>query len=378
MRFLWLPVLVLGLSACASTPRYEPAELKKIAQTELRIERQWKKDIGKVGDRPSLRPLSAAGRVFAASADGKVMALDPSGNPLWSVDTARSLMSGPALVDGRLVVGSRDGELIALSALDGELQWENQLSSALATLPAGDAGLLVVKSEDGRVQALDPQSGDLRWTVPLNVPPLTWRGNAPLQLTEEAVLVGTSTGRLQALSRGDGSLIWEQTVAEPRGRSEIERLVDVDADLLLVNPVIIAVSTGGNVRVLRQDNGQVIWERSVGGFVGAALDETCLYLVDRDDVVSCLDPRNGAAIWTNENLRYRRLSGAYAYKGNVLLADYDGYVHALSTASGQIIARERLSSAAIPWLGEGPEGRVLALAANGHLNVFDTQPLSAR
>ncbi|MGB1557569.1 MAG: PQQ-binding-like beta-propeller repeat protein, partial [Oceanococcaceae bacterium] len=178
--------------------------------------------------------------------------------------------------------------------------------------------------------------------------------------------------------RGDGSLIWEQTVAEPRGRSEIERLVDVDADLLLVNPVIIAVSTGGNVRVLRQDNGQVIWERSVGGFVGAALDETCLYLVDKDDVVSCLDPRNGAAIWTNENLRYRRLSGAYAYKGNVLLADYEGYVHALSTASGQIIARERLSSAAIPWLGEGPEGRVLALAANGHLNVFDTQPLSAR
>lgn len=380
MRGIVSSSLLIGgallLTACASKPRFEPAELKGIRAPEVSIQKKWTRDIGQLGALRSLQPLVAGGRIFVAEAKGKVYAIDGQGAELWRIETGRRLGAGPALVDGQLILGDRDGGIVALAAANGEELWTKPISSEVITIPAGDADLLVVKSEDGRVHGLDPRDGSDRWVVPLNVPALTWRGNAPLVLTEDAVLVGTSNGRLKALSREDGSLLWDQVIAESTGRSEVERLTDVDGALLQAGPVIIAVSTGGNMKVLRTDGGQLIWERAVGGFVGASIDENCLYVIDTQDFISCLDPRSGAAKWTNEKLKYRQLTAAQPWKGNVVVADYDGYAHVLSTANGSIIARARLASKAVNWIGPGPEGSLLSLGANGALTQFDTQPLS--
>ncbi len=367
---------VVLVSACASKPRFEPAELKQIRKPEVRVSSVWSRDIGTIGPLRSLRPLVAAGRVFTADAKGDVYAIDDKGKEFWRVKTGRRLGAGPALVDGQLILGDRDGGVLALAASDGTEKWSRAISSEVITIPAGDAELLVVKTEDGRIHGLSPADGSGRWVVPLNVPALTWRGNAPLVLSDEAVLVGTSNGRLKALSREDGSLLWEQLIAEPGGRSEVERLTDIDGDLLLAGPVIIAVSTAGNLKVLRQDGGQLIWERAVGGFVGAALDENCLYVVDSQDFVSCLDPRTGAAKWTNEKLQYRQLTAAQPWKGNVLVGDFDGYAHVLSAADGSIIARTRLGRSSINWIGLGTDDRLLSLGADGKLTEFDTKPLN--
>lgn len=380
MRGIAPRLLLLGsalvLASCASTPRFEPAELKGIRAPEVSIQKQWTRDIGQLGALRSLQPLVAAGRIFVADAKGKVSALDAQGAALWQIETGRRLGAGPALVDGQLILGDRDGGVLALAATDGAELWSKPISSEVITIPAGDASLLVIKSEDGRIHGLNPRDGEDRWVVPLNVPALTWRGNAPLVLTDDAVLVGTSNGRLKALSREDGSLLWDQVIAESTGRSEVERLTDVDGALLQAGPVIIAVSTAGNMKVLRADGGQLIWERAIGGFVGASVDENCLYVIDTQDFISCLDPRSGAAKWTNENLKYRQLTAAQPWKGNVVVADYDGYAHVLSAADGSIIARARLASKAVNWVGPGPEDKLLSLGANGKLTQFDTQPLS--
>lgn len=369
-----LAVLLTLLGACATKSRFQPAELTSVDDVQVKIEKSWSRDIGTVGPSRALRPLVAAGRVFTADSKGRVQALADDGGVLWSVETDRRLGSGPALVDGQLIFGDRDGGVIALAAADGAERWHVAVSSEVITVPAGDASLLAVKSEDGRLHALNPQDGSTLWVAPLNVPALTWRGNAPLELTDEAILVGTSTGRLKAFARGDGALLWEDVIAEASGRSEVQRLVDVDAELLLAGPVIVAVSTGGNLKVLRAESGQLVWERAVGGFVGASLDEVCLYVVDKDDFVSCLDPRSGAAMWTQEGFKYRRLSGPLPWKGNVLVADFEGYAHVLSAANGEVIGRKKLSRGAINWLGVAPEGGVLSLAANGRLSMFDVQP----
>lgn len=362
------------LAACASKPRFEPSPLKKIAEPEVVLDSEWTAKVASVGMFNALRPLVAAGRVFIGDQKGGVHAFNAQGEPLWSVATGLTLAAGPALVDGQLIFGSRDGDLLSLAALDGEERWRLRLSSEISTVPAGDAELLAVKSEDGRIHALDPSDGSTLWVVPLTVPSLTWRGNAPLEVTADAVIVGTSTGRLKALARADGAPLWEQVIAEPRGRSEVQRLVDVDAQLLLAGPVIVAISSGGNLRVLRRENGQTIWERAVGGFVGAALDENCLYVVDGDDAISCLDPRSGAASWSQEQLSYRRLSKPMAWKGNVLVGDYDGYVHVLSAADGSIVGRGRMDRAGIRWLGEGPDTGLLSLSSRGKLRAFDSAP----
>lgn len=369
-------LLGVAVAGCSSTPRFEPAELKQIRDVEVQVLRQWSQSIGAVGTLRALRPIAVAGRVFVADAQGRVHSISAEGQSNWSVETGRRLSAGPVLVDGQLIVGDRDGGLLALAATDGSELWSQMLSSEVQTVPAGDAGLLAVKTEDGRLHGLEPATGEPRWVVPLTVPQLTWRGNAPLVIADDLLLLATSTGRVKALDRADGSLVWEQSIAEPTGRSEVERLTDIDGDLLLAGPVIVAVSTAGTTKVIRRDGGQLIWERSVGGYTGASIDETCLYVVDKDDAVSCLDPRSGAAVWTNDNLEYRRLTAAVPYKGNVLVGDFDGYVHVLSAADGRIIGRTRVARGGVNWLGRGADERLLVLTENGRISSLDVEPLS--
>lgn len=375
MRPLLLALGLLLLAGCASKPRFEPAPLKKIADAQVRVEPGWKADVGSLAGSTALRPLIAAGRVFTADAQGRLQARDADGALLWERETEQRLGAGPALVDGQLIVGGRDGTLAAFAATDGEPRWQRLLSSEIGTLPAGDERLLVVKTEDGRVHALDPADGRTRWVVPLTVPPLTWRGNAALALLDDVVLVGTATGRVKALAINDGALAWEQSIAEPSGRSEVERLVDVDADLLLAGPVVVASSSAGSTKVLRRDSGLPLWERGLGGYVQPAIDENCLYVVDAQDAVHCLEPSSGAAQWAQEQLGYRRLTAPVAYRGNVVLGDSEGYAHVLSTADGRIIGRARLGRAPLQWVGPAPDGEgLLALARDGRLQRFVVEP----
>ncbi len=375
---LCLTLVVAGLlSACASDSKVaKPEPLRKIAEPEVRAEKIWSRSLDAPRELTGLRPLLAAGRVFVAERAGAVRSLDAKGKAIWQVQTGLRLSAGPALVDGALIMGTLDGEVVALEAQDGQERWRASLSSEVISRPAGEGDLVAVRSGDGRVYGLAATDGERRWTVNRSVPALTLRGSAPLVVGRGAVFVGMDNGRVLALSRDEGEPLWEEAVSVPAGRTEIERIVDVDADLLLIEGVLFAASYGGDLVAYEAGSGRVLWQRSLASYTGMAVDGQCLYVTDVDSVLWCLDPRNGAAIWEQNQLRHRKLSAPMAYKGNVLVGDFEGYMHAVSAVNGRIIGRSRATSEGIRApMQQDDEQRIYVLDSDGRLQVMRWNPL---
>lgn len=375
---LCLTLLLAGLlSACASDSKVaKPEPLRKIVDPEVRAEKVWSSSLGAPRELTGLRPLLAAGRVFVAERSGKLRSFDAQGKVIWQVQTGLRLSAGPALVDGALILGTLDGEVVAMEAQDGQERWRASLSSEVISLPAGEGDLVAVRSGDGRVYGLSASDGERRWTVNRAVPALTLRGSGPLVVGRRAVFVGMDNGRVLALGRDDGEPLWEEAVSVPAGRTEIERIVDVDADLLLIENVLFAASYGGDLVAYEAGSGRVLWQRSLASYTGMAVDGQCLYVTDVDSVLWCLDPRNGAAIWEQNQLKHRKLSAPLAYRGNVLVGDYEGYMHVVSAVNGRIIGRSRATGEAIRApMQQDEEQRIYVLDSDGRLQVMRWNPL---
>lgn len=371
-------LLAVGLAGCASKSNVvQPEPLRKIAEPEVRSERVWSASLSASRDLVGLRPLLAAGRVFSGDRAGRISAYDTAGEVLWSVDTGLRLSAGPALADGALIFGTLDGDAVAFAATDGAERWRSTLTSEVISLPVGSGDLVVVRSGDGRIYGLGAADGERRWTLNHGVPALTLRGAPALVSDGTLAYVGTDNGRVMAVDLASGETRWEEVVSLPTGRSELERLVDVDAELLLVSGVLFAASYGGDLVALAADSGRTLWRRSLASVSGMDLDEQCLYITDTESVLWCLDTRNGAALWKQEQLKHRGLSAPKAYKGNVLVVDFEGYMHALSAAGGKIVGRTRIGSAPVRTPMQLLDDQLLVVDQGGRMQVLDWKPLSS-
>ncbi len=369
---------VIALAACSGKSTVaKPEPLRQIDQPQVRGESRWSISMASSRGLGGLRPLLAAGRVFVGDSKGHIQALDAEGEVLWAQKTDYRLSAGPALADGALIFGTLSGEAIALEASDGTLRWSAELSSEVIAPPAGDRDLVVLRSGDGRIYGLDPATGDRRWTLNRSVPALILRGSGNTVLDGSAAYIGMDNGRVIALDRATGEPIWEEAISLPTGRSEIERIVDVDADLLLINDVLFAASFGGDMVALATTNGRALWRRTLASYTGMDFDGRCLYITDADAVLWCLDPSNGAAIWEQDQLKHRGLSAPLAFKGNVLVSDFEGYMHAVSAADGKIIGRRKVVKDAVNRPMQAADGMVYVLGRDGRLRALDWVPLNS-
>ncbi|MDH3554023.1 MAG: PQQ-binding-like beta-propeller repeat protein, partial [Gammaproteobacteria bacterium] len=126
MRSICIVAAALALSACGlfgndDEKELEPTKLTDI-KTTLQIKKLWSTKVGADSEflRIALRPIGDGNRIYAASRDGNVVALNPeSGTEFWRRKLDIELSSGPGVGEGLVVVGAADGDLIALSADSG-------------------------------------------------------------------------------------------------------------------------------------------------------------------------------------------------------------------------------------------------------------------
>lgn len=365
-----LPLLAtLLLAACSGKENVRaPAELKDIANPALKPVTLWTSSSGGGKFYDTLRPVLEPDAVFSASQKGEVRALDPAtGRELWSARTGARVVSGPSVSGNAVLVGTLDGELIALKRADGAPLWRTRISSEVMAAPASDGDVVVARSVDGRLHGLSAVSGAARWSFDRSVPNLTLRGlSAPL-LQDGRVFAGMDNGRVIALAAADGQPLWEQVVAAPSGRTELDRLTDIDAGLLMVGNEIYAASFGGEVACLDAETGQVLWRRSIKSHSGLTLARDLLIVTDEAGVVWALDARTGAAAWKNEDLKYRRLSPPAFFGEHVVVADFEGYLHWLSPGDGALVARVRAGSDPIRAPMVAGADRLYVLNSSGRL-----------
>jgi len=335
-----------------------PTPLTEFAPT-VQVQRIWSEGVGDgSGDSGArLAPAVIDGRLYAASVDGTVEALDAaSGHSIWQKrlgerhgwlwkhgENSLRWSGGPAVLGDLLVVGTLDGEVYALSAQDGSERWHTQVSSEVITRPALSADMVVVRTVDGRLTGLDAKDGSRKWVFDQSVPALSLRGDAPPLIVNDTVYDGFDNGKVYAVRLADGNPLWVQTLSTGEGRTEVERLADVDGDLVAIGPNILAVGYRGQVAEFAAENGRPMWQRDVSSYGGVAAADNAVVLADADGNVWAFDRETGSSLWKQDQLKYRWLSTPAVQGKYVVIGDSEGFVHWLSLDEGKFAARERLS-----------------------------------
>lgn len=362
------PLLLLAACGGSKSVVHEPAELQPIKHQTLKIEKVWSRGTGS-GSGPYLSGFQLAvdgRRVYTASKDGAVTALNlKDGKQVWRVKTGLRIISGPAVAEGVLLVGTRDGQLVALSAEDGKEKWRAKVSSEVVAAPAAGHGRAVARMLDGRLVAFDLSTGNRRWTAENSVPTLTLRGASSPVIDGDTVYAGLDNGKVVAYDLDNGERQWEQLIAAPSGRSELERVVDIDASLLLVENQLYAVSVGGQLASLSRSSGRVRWKQPVSSRSGISFNRDQVFVTAIDGTVWSIGRNSGARQWQQKALAYRSLSPPVLYRSYVVIGDYNGYLHWLIPEDGTIVARARPLGSAIRAAPVVVGDMVLALSIDG-------------
>jgi outer membrane protein assembly factor BamB len=353
-----------------------PTELTGF-DASARASRLWKQSIGKGEGRLAIgqTPAIADGRVYVANIKGDVIALAAdTGREVWRVRSGVRLTGGPGVGEGTLVVGSLDGEVVAMNPDTGSERWRARVSSEVITRPAIARGVAVVRSIDGRVFGFSITDGSRRWVYDRGLPSLTVRGNAPPVIAGGVVYLGYDSGDVVALNVEDGVQQWEQRIAEPEGRTELERMVDVDGELVVTAGELYASSYKGQVVAMDPASGRPLWNRDLVVFSGVALAGDQLLVSDLGGTVWALDRRSGAALWRQDGLAHRWLTTPAVHGEHAVVADLEGYVHWLRLSDGQFAARERAGRDRIRGTPQVADGVVYVLTTDGDLSAFRLAP----
>lgn len=327
----------------------DPAELVDFTPS-VTVSRLWSASAGKGEGRLGLRqaPAVVDGRVYAAAVEGGVHAFDlQSGSRLWSWKSDHLVSGGPGVGDGLVVVGSIKGDVIALDAATGAERWTAKVGSEVIAPPAVGQGLALVRSNDGRVTAFDVANGERRWFWNNELPSLTVRGNDAPVLGPGLVFVGNDDGTLAAISLVDGRPLWDLPVGQPDGRTELDRMADVDGTPVLDGTILYASSYKNQTLAIDGPSGRPIWSSDRGGHnrVGLSIDK--VLVSDAGGTVWAIDRSGGMTSWQQPALARRNLTGVAVHGNYAVVGDYDGYLHWMRLDNGEFAARARAGRAGV-------------------------------
>lgn len=371
-------LVLLLITGCSSlnpfsrkAPRNEPAPLAKFSPS-LATRTVWTANLGKSGD-VVLAPVFAEGRIFAASAEGDIAALEAStGKFIWRSKAEARLTAGVGTDGKTLVVAGTDGLILAFDAQTGERRWKAQASTEVLSPPALGNGIVVVRSMDNRISAYDLDTGTRRWFVQRNAPALALRASPGIVVSDGVAYVALPAGRLLALSALNGTARWEASVAEPRGATELERVADVSGMPILMGRDICATSYQGRVACADAANGALRWARELSADVGPGMDQRYLFAADERGNLHAFARDNGSNLWRNTSLSWRGLSAPVSFGRAVVVGDRQGYLHFFSREEGAPIARMSTDGSAIRATPIVAGDRLVLQTQNGTLMAVST------
>jgi len=359
LRNLVILALVFMLTACSGKiPDWlvsddlvlPPAELVDF-EAEFEPTVVWSEDAGDgaKSEYSDLAPWIQNDYIVAVDHRGEVNSYDKlTGKLNWQIELEVPVVAGPGGGEELILIGTQEGEVIALNEKSGEFIWRKRLTSEVLTPPKAALGTVVARTADGRMSGLSTSDGTVLWNYQRSVPLLSLRGASPPALVDDKVIAGYANGRVVALSITDGKVIWEKNVAVSRGRTEIDRLVDIDSELVIKYGRIYVVAYHGNLAALDVETGRVIWSREMSSRAGLDVDpDIAVYVSDESSHVWAIQDGTGSGLWRQTDLLRRNITAPAIVGSYVLVGDLEGYVHWLSREDGHFVARMRLSSDAI-------------------------------
>ncbi|MFZ5593420.1 MAG: outer membrane protein assembly factor BamB [Pseudomonadota bacterium] len=375
-RLLSLTLLALLVSGCASTPEADPPAKLEPLSNGAPVRTLWSSSFGAKmeGQLQRFAPLFENGKLYVADTQGWIASIDAaSGKTLWTVETKAKISTGLAAGGALLLAGTRDAEVLALRKENGAPAWRGAVSSEVLAPPAGADGAVVVRTVDDKIFALDAKTGNRLWSYSQAVPVLTLRGTGAPVIAGDKVLVGLANGTLVALGLADGKVLWEIKVSTPQGRSELEQMVDVDANPLAADGVVYAVSFQGRLVAVSLDAGRLLWARDMSSFNDMVSDQERIYVTDSDSQIWALDRASGAALWKQDKLRARAVTAPVIQGDYVVVGDMEGYLHWLARDDGHFVARHKMKDSAIASAPVVADGVLYVRGKGGALEALQME-----
>jgi outer membrane protein assembly factor BamB len=337
------------------------AEIKQTVMTKV----LWQAKIGAAED-SEFTPVVEAGYAYAASAAGELLKLDASnGSQAWRVNIGQKITGGVG-VGGSLVMVGTQGGLVYAYDISGKLQWKAKLSSEVLSAPKYFDGLVIVRTGDSRIFGINANDGSRKWVYEHTTPALTLRSSAGVVVDGGVVYAGFAGGKLAAIRADNGKMLWEASVAQPKGVTEIERIADITSLPVVDGPLIYAVAYQGKIAAVDRASGRVVWNRDISSLSGLSTEDARIFVSHAMGSVYALDYSTGKTFWRQAALKNRNLTAPLPMGSLVAVGDLEGYVHFLSREDGALSSRIKTNNGAImPQMAQINSNTLLAQTRDG-------------
>ncbi len=384
MRYLGKIIIAglcgLGLQSCGYVDDYilgkdntlRPKSLPPI-QSKVLLKKTWSAKIGQSHQSPAyfkLKPVTAGHKIYTADTSGRVTALSRvRGKILWTTVLEKGIVSGPTVGNNKVVVSTNEGSIVALSQLDGHQLWKTSVTSEVLAKAALTQKAVVVKTMDGHLLALDTTSGKKLWVLEHGAPNLILKASSSPIVIGNTAFVGYADGKLDAVDLKQGRVMWQRNIAYANGASDIERLVDIDADPLVRNEWLYMASYQGFIGAFDISSGQFVWSKPASVYKNMAMDRDSLYVTDSRDILWAYDLSSGQIKWKQRALQGNGLSEPVLLDNKLIVGDKMGRLHVLDKTNGALIGREQVG-APIYISPSVSHGQILVMTADGVLHAY--------
>lgn len=379
----WALAALILMAGCSKDKDVEPPAKLVNFPTKLPVKELWGDKVGggkkQVKLRLGLGPAYDNGLVFAASDQGEVVGVNlDTGRHVWLKKFKKMQFSaGPGAGSGKVVLGSTKGWVIALDGASGNELWRTRVNSELLSAPAVGEKVVAMRSVDGHLHGFDTANGKELWSVEQQVPRLSLRGTAIPVIAKEVAVSGFDNGKVMAVSLMTGDTVWDTALASPHGRTELDRLVDIDSAVSVVGENVFAAGFQGRTAMIALDSGQIWWAHDMSSYRGLGVDQENLYVTQSDGTIVALRQRDGSEVWRNEKLKRRGLSAPAVTSTAIAVADYQGYLHWLDKATGELVARQRVGKFRVSSPPIAINDTVVLITDSGKLAAFRATPPAA-
>ncbi len=394
IKSLAILVLSSGIGACSSTDEDPQDVVAELIEFERKFEPKvlWNASVGNGVENhfSRIKPVAAYNKVFSASREGDVIAFDQTtGKELWQADLSdigdkrgffdssksAQLAGGPITGMNKVFIGSENGDIFALNAETGNLDWRGNVKGEIINAPAIDLGILVVNSASGVLKAFNASTGEVLWKNQQDVPALTLRGLSSPVIASGGVLIGQANGSVSVYLLEKGQQGWTSEIGEASGSTELERVVDVDSAPVVFGDKVYSVSSRGNLAAIDLRSGKVLWKRKYSSYRQISISGNSIFFTTDAGHIYSVNRNDGLEQWSNLTMTNRGVTGPVVYDDYIVVGDFDGYLHWLSQETGEVVARHYLDGSGIHSSPSVINDILFSQARNGDLEAIQIPEL---
>ena len=346
-------LLILLLSSCSSLSSLkfwesedidpdEPKALNPIKNSEdLNVD--WTKSFSGNNLLGNFTPAFSSKSIFFADEDGNIKSIDPTSGSLQWEKKVNKLSSGVSAGFGIIVVSDVQENVITLSQDSGSILWTVNVKGEVLAPAAIDAKFIIVKTGSGELLTLDKSSGEIIWSYRSKLPSLTIRGSSSPVIDGDNVYATFDNGRLGVFELDSGFILWDGAISYVSGSSELENLIDSDSNPVVEAGIVYTTNYQGNLSLFDIAQKRAIWQSEASSFYSPLLIKGLMVLVESKSNLRSFFTKTLEESWVSDEYLNRQLSNPISFSGNIIVGDYEGYIHIIDPLNGRTIGRKKIS-----------------------------------